>query len=83
MQVEQRATKAEHGWTDYLGFTGPVQPGNGPRRDPVGDDFPTGPELGERFPDVIGVDQWGTAIDVHDRRGTKPLVFVFFRSAVW
>ncbi len=84
-ELETRATKpaSGKGWDDYLGFTGPFKPGSGPRSDPLAGTFPTGPAIGERLPDIVGIDQWGTAIDVHQRRGERPLVMVFFRSAVW
>ena len=65
-----------------LGFAGPIKPGTGPRSDPTGE-FPTGPSIGERLPDVVATDQWGNEINVHDARAGGPLVMVFYRSAVW
>jgi hypothetical protein len=84
MEKEQRGTPAADGksWIDHLGFSGPMRPGTGPRSDPAGD-FPTGPAVGDRLPDVVGTDQWGNAVDVHRDRANGPLVMVFFRSAVW
>jgi hypothetical protein len=84
MKLEQRATPSVDGksWIDHLGFAGPFKPGLGPRSDPAGD-FPTGPALGERLPDIRGIDQRGNPIDVHRDRAGGPLIVAFFRSAVW
>jgi peroxiredoxin len=42
-----------------------------------------GPQIGERFPDVVLPDQHGMMIDLHAaRRGRRALV-VFYRSASW
>ena len=84
MERETRGVKTgdETGWVDHLGFVGPFQPGSGPRSDPAGD-FPTGPAVGDRLPDVVATSQSGTKIDVHRARDGAPLVMVFFRSAVW
>jgi hypothetical protein len=85
MELDTRATKTKSGkgWADRLGFVGPYRPGSGPRSDPVADDFPTGPAIGERLPDIVRRDQWGNEVDVHAKRGDRSLVMVFFRSAVW
>lgn len=84
MQLETRATQRADGkgWVDHLGFVGPFRPGVGPRSDPSGD-FPTGPDVGTRLPDVVGTDQWGRTIDLHAHRNDGPLILVFHRSAVW
>ena len=42
-----------------------------------------GPELGERFPDVVLPDQTGTPIDLHEARRGKCAIIVFHRSARW
>lgn len=82
MELETRGTELEHGWEDADGFVGPLRPGGGPRSDPRGD-FPTGPELGERLPDIVAVDARGKTLDVHRHRDGRPAAVVFFRSAVW
>jgi hypothetical protein len=81
-ELRGKASTDGRGWTDHLGFTGPFQPGVGPRSDPAGE-FPTGPAVGERLPEVVAGDQWGNQVDVHRARAEGPLVLVFFRSAVW
>jgi hypothetical protein len=85
MELDTRATRPDSGkgWADHLGFVGPYRPGSGPRSDPAGADFPTGPTIGEPLPNIVRRDQWGNQIDVHAHRGDRPLVMVFFRSAVW
>ena len=82
VEMETRAEQADDGWSDQDGFVGPFRPGNGPRSDPKGA-FPTGPEIGERMPDVHCQNADGGLIDLHADRGDSPAVFVFFRSAVW
>jgi len=84
MEMETRATQRSDGtgWIDHLGFSGPFQPGTGPRSDPASA-FPTGPAIGEHLPAIVGTDQHGNRIDVHEHRNGRPLVVVFFRSAVW
>lgn len=42
-----------------------------------------GPQIGERFPDVRLPDQHGTLVDLHDLRGTRRAVVVFYLSADW
>ncbi len=69
-------------WEDEFGGLGPAKPGRGPRQDPVGE-FPTGPSIGERFPDVVAVAHTGEEIDIHRHRADRATVFVFYRSAVW
>ena len=82
LEMETRAEKTENGWRDQDGFEGPFRPGNGPRSDPKGE-FPTGPAIGERMPDVHCRDSEGATFDLHKDRGDSPAVFVFYRSAVW
>lgn len=69
-------------WIDRQGFIGPVQPGTGPRRDPVGYS-PSGPDVGEHLPDVRAADSTGRPIDVHAERDGKAAVMLFTRSVVW
>ena len=83
MEIETRGEQTRSGWwRDVDGFVGPIQPGLGPRTDPKGE-FPTGPAVGTRMPDVRLRDIDGHPFDLHRDRGTAPAVFVFFRSAVW
>ena len=60
----------------------PLAPGSGNRRIPLGD-FPTGPEVGSRLPDIIATDPTGRRLDVHADREGHAAVVVFYRSAVW
>ena len=77
------ATRHEPGyWEDEYGALGPAKPGLGPRQDPVGE-FPTGPAVGDQFPDLAATSHLGAVIDVHRDRGDRPAVVVFYRSAVW
>ncbi len=84
LEVETTATEGPEGkgWVDHLGFLGPLKPGTGGRRDPVGE-FPTGPNIGTRLPDIVATDSAGERIDVHADRDDKPAVVLFYRSAVW
>lgn len=82
IEKETRGEQTASGWRDHEGFVGPIQPGTGPRSDPRGE-FPTGPDIGTPMPDVRRLAADGTAFDLHQHRGDRPAVFVFFRSAVW
>ncbi len=66
---------------DAEGFNLSEMPGNGSRRIPLGD-FPTGPEVRNRLPDIVATDQSGRQVDVHADRIGQPAVVVFSRSAV-
>ena len=47
-------------------------------------DFNTiGPKEGQRFPDVHLSDQTGALVDLHEQRGGRPGLVVFYRSAEW
>ena len=81
-ELETRGTRTDAGWRDQDGFVGPRQPGTGPRSDPRGD-FPTGPAVGEAMPDVRCPTADGTEFDLHAHRAGRPVVFIFYRSAVW
>ena len=69
-------------WEDRYGALGPAKPGLGPRQDPVGE-FPTGPDVGSRLPEVIAPGHTGATIDLHTDRAGRPAVLVVYRSAVW
>ena len=83
VKVDTRGEKvSDHFWSDAEGFAMPLPPATGPRRIPLGD-FPTGPEVGTRLPDVVAVHSQGRAVDLHADREGRPAVLVFTRSAVW
>lgn len=83
LEKETFARKHESGgWEDEYGMIGPYRPGVGPRSNPK-DQFPTGPEVGQRLPDIIATAHDGTVVDVHQARAGSPAVVVFYRSAVW
>jgi peroxiredoxin len=42
-----------------------------------------GPQIGERFPDIVLPDQSGTAVNLHEARRRKRAIIVFHRSARW
>ena len=69
-------------WEGEHGTLGPVKPGRGPRNDPIGE-FPTGPDIGEPFPELVALAHDGRTIDVHEDRAGRPAAVVFYRSAVW
>jgi peroxiredoxin len=47
-------------------------------------DFSTvGPQVGERFPDIMLPDQHGTLTDLHAVRGERRALIIFHRSARW
>ena len=75
-------SRSGRAWIDRQGFIGPLQPGTGPRRDPAGDS-PSGPAVGQELPEIRAMDASRRPIDVHQHRGGKPAVVLFFRSAVW
>lgn len=42
-----------------------------------------GPRVGDPFPDVRLPDQHGALVDLHDARGKRRAIVVFYRSARW
>ena len=77
------ATRHESGlWEDDSGLLGPLKPGRGPRIDPAGE-FPTGPDVGTVFPDIVATAHTGDMVDLHEHRNGQRAVVVFHRSAVW
>jgi peroxiredoxin len=54
-----------------------------PRRFPSTDFSTVGPPVGERFPNVVLPDQHGNLVDLHEVRGNRPALIVFYRSARW
>ena len=70
--------------TDDLGITVPMAAVDYPaRRYPASEEFPTGPEIGERLPEFSLPNQDGEMIDFHEDRGDAKSIVVFYRSAVW
>ena len=51
--------------------------------DPVGEDFPTGPAIGEPIPNFTLPDQFGNTIRFSDIRGRDKALILFYRSASW
>ncbi|MDP7067700.1 MAG: hypothetical protein QF637_08765 [Acidimicrobiales bacterium] len=85
MQIERDTRGVELGpnqYEDAEGYIAPLPAGFGPRSNPLGE-FPTGPEIGQRLPDVVALNSDGESVDVHSDRDGKPVVLVFTRSAVW
>ncbi len=83
IEVDKRGGQVgPHQFEDADGYIMPLAAGTGPRRIPLGE-FPTGPEIGTRLPDVVGVDQHGRTVDLHTDRGGRPAVLIFYRSSVW
>jgi hypothetical protein len=63
VKVDQRGTKITASeFSDTHGYTAPKPNGTGPRSNPIGD-FPTGPEIGERLPDVVALNKNGEAFE--------------------
>ena len=46
-------------------------------------DHPTGPEIGERLPDITLPDQTGTPVNIEETRGNGRALVVFHRSLRW
>ena len=53
------------------------------RRVPESDDFPTGPGLGESFPDFTLPDQHGRPVNFTAARDGRRALVLFHRSARW
>ena len=69
--------------TDDLGVTLGIPASHPARRYPASEEFPTGPEIGERLPEFSLLNQEGRTIDYHADRGDSKSIVVFYRSAVW
>ena len=69
--------------TDDLGITVPIPASAAARRYPASEEFPTGPEIGERLPTFSLLNQHGRLVDYHADRGDANSIVVFYRSAVW
>lgn len=53
------------------------------RKTPAVDFSLIGPQIGERFPDVVLPDQTGGLIDVHEARAGRRALILFERSLGW
>ena len=83
VKVDRRGSELAPGqFEDHEGYVAPVPSGFGPRSSPLGQ-FPTGPEIGGRLPDVAALSTAGHRIDIQADREGHPAVLVFIRSAVW
>ena len=51
--------------------------------DPISEDFPTGPAVGERVPDFALPDQSGNVVRFSQVRGKDRALVLFHRSASW
>jgi len=51
--------------------------------DPTGDDFPTGPNIGEPVPDFALPDPFGNVVRFPEARGADKALILFYRSASW
>lgn len=83
IEVDTRSDElGPHQHADAEGFIMPLPAGTGPRRIPRGE-FPTGPAVGTRLPEVVAANHQGEIVDLHADRAGRPAVLVFIRSAVW
>ena len=83
VEVDRRGSELAPGqFEDHEGYVGPVPSGFGARSSPLGQ-FPTGPEVGSRLPDVVALSTAGHTINIQADREGHPAVLVFTRSAVW
>ena len=67
MQIERDTRGVELGpnqYEDAEGYIAPLPAGFGPRSNPLGE-FPTGPGIGQRLPDVVALNSDGKSVDVH------------------
>ena len=69
--------------TDDLGISVPIPISHPGRRYPANNDFPTGPDVGERLPDFTLQNQYGQMINFAQHSQNSRAIVVFFRSAVW
>ena len=53
------------------------------RRIPASADFPSGPDIGERLPEINLQDQNGNWVNLERARGNRRALVVFHRSVGW
>ena len=51
--------------------------------DPMDEDFPTGPAIGQIMPDFTLTDQSGNSVCFSKARGSHKALLLFYRSASW
>jgi len=51
--------------------------------DPLSEEFPSGPNVGESVPDFTLMDQFGNAVNFAEKRGPNRALILFYRSASW
>jgi len=69
-------------YLDEFGLEGPLPVSQG-QRIPLGEEEPTGPEVGERLPHFTLPSAAGRTVSFHEDRGNSKAAVVFYRSAVW
>ena len=52
-------------------------------RYPDSEDFPSGPEVGERLPAIALLDQSGAQVNLEQARGNRRALVLFHRSVGW
>ena len=52
-------------------------------RAPETEGFPTGPDIGERLPDITLPDQLGRSTNIEQARGNRRALIIFHRSLDW
>jgi hypothetical protein len=52
-------------------------------RFPDSEDFPSGPEVGERLPEIVLPSQSGAMVNLEQARGNKRALVLFHRSVRW
>jgi len=70
-------------FVDELGLPGVVPISHPGRLYPATDDFPTGPEIGEIFPDFTLHNQHGELVNFRQSSQGSKVILDFFRSVVW
>ena len=53
------------------------------QRNPATDEFPSGPEIGERLPEINLRDQHGNWVNLEQARGNRRALVLFHRSVRW
>ena len=51
--------------------------------DPTGEDFPTGPNIGDPVPNFALPDPFGNVVRFSEVRGADKALILFYRSASW